>query len=55
MKLISKWQVMNAQLKTVLRDILDQWCQDFFGRGPHFGSQKPGGPQHRILVTSGRV
>ena len=19
---------------------IDQWCQDFFGRGPHFGSQK---------------
>ena len=24
---------------------LEQWCQDFFGRGPHFDSQKPGGPQ----------
>ena len=31
---------------------LTQWCQDFFGRGPHFGSQKPGGPQHRILVNA---
>ena len=33
--------------------MLDQWCQDFFGRGPHFSPKNLAGhSQHRILVNA---